>query len=576
MAAVAPRYCYDGRGIHLREIGIDMTLDDFIKQVIDVNFLNDDDDFIELIEEISIPLVQSIRGRKTFNTDSFEISAMYGGSSIQAHISKTISPTREGMIGEITAGGKKFVLKATFEGESAKSAVTESVINYLLYLNPETRPHVCGIYRILRHGVQIYRIMEHMAMPAEEIIMVKDGYPNQSTYSNGYESLALHTIHFVLEMAQRFESLRQSCDFVHGDFKADNVMLSSQGSYRLIDFGFSSMRIQTETYENFLLICESESVNYYGGLNNNGKNSDCRNLAQLFINMVFSTKLNKLNTLWGQTVDGSYSSALQLVHPVIQDVPKEVVNINRKINNKSEENVIGLSYTWFNDHRFEPTTNRNVIGRLTNVLDTLVREGKPITRTLHDFMRERGVIQLLDHSRGFQLEVLPAGLEIPVAGMVSVSRQSAKALKKKEENELLAEWNALSPAEKQAIYAAEEATKRKVASKQKVAPKQKAAAAPRGQKAAVEVEAPVAAVATLKRKVATPAPVAAPAVSSRAARAAARGQEAKGGNYTIGGKRLKLKHTLKRNKCTNKFHNSTRKHFKKHTSSRKRIHHRKY
>ena len=57
MAATSPRYCYDGRGIHLREIGIDMTLDDFIKQVIDVNPLDDDDDdFIELIEEISITL----------------------------------------------------------------------------------------------------------------------------------------------------------------------------------------------------------------------------------------------------------------------------------------------------------------------------------------------------------------------------------------------------------------------------------------------------------------------------------------------------------------------------------------
>jgi hypothetical protein len=337
-------------------------------------------------------------------------------------------------------------------------------------------------------------------------------------------------------------------------------MLSSQGSYRLIDFGFSSMRIQTETYGNFLLICESESVNYYGGLNNNGKNSDCRNLAQLFINMVYNTKLHKLNTLWGQTADGSYSSALQLVHPVIQDVPKEVVNINRKINNKSEENVIGLSYTWFNDHRFEPTTNRNMIGRLNQVLETLRAKGMSTDRTLDGFMRERGVVQLLDHSRGFQLEVLPAGLEIPVAGMVARVLPASRRVSAAEEedddddddDDFIKKWDALSPAEQQELLSAP---------KQKAAPKRKAAA-PKQK---------VAAVAAPKRKAAAPAPVAAPvatpAVSSRSARAAARGQEAKGGNYTIGGKRLKY---------TKKRYTSTRKHSKKHTYSRKRIQHRKY
>jgi hypothetical protein len=354
-------------------------------------------------------------------------------------------------------------------------------------------------------------------------------------------------------------------------------MLSSQGSYRLIDFGFSSMRIQTETYGNFLLICESESVNYYGGLNNNGKNSDCRNLAQLFINMVYNTKLHKLNTLWGQTVEGSYSSALQLVHPVIQDVPKEVVNINRKINNKSEENVIGLSYTWFNDHRFEPTTNRNVIGRLNQVLETLRAAGMSIDRTLHDFMRERGVVQLLDHSRGFQLAVLPAGLEIPVAGMVARVLPASRRViavdeDEDEDDDFIKQWNALSPEEQQELLLV--APKQKTAPKRKAStPKQKAAAAPRGRKVAVEIEEPVVAVAAPKRKASTPAPVAAPAISSRSARAAARGQEAKGGNYTIGGKRLKLKHTLKINKYANKRHSSTRKHYKKHLYSRKRIHH---
>lgn len=589
MAANNRPRCYDGRGVHLGEFGIDMTLDDFLTEIGKGGFnMGDTDAIMNCIEEIEEPLLIKSGNKKTlyiFNTDPFDIPAIEGIPAIEAHISEQepISSARYGAVGRINVGEKQFIIKAIAETDHmAASVLAEAVIHYLLYRNPVTRPHVCGVYRILRHEDQMYIIMEQMAMTADEIIMEKDGNPNQSTYSNGYASLALHTIHSVLEMAQRFESIRQICDFVHGDFKPDNMMLSFQGSYRLIDFGFSSMYIDTETHKGFHLNACVD--NGFEDFSNNAKNSDCRNLAQLFFHMIYDTKEKTLFKLWGQNVDDRWSLALKLVHPIIRNIPREITQ---------DEYPLLASYIWFNDNRFEPTTNRKVIERLNEVLETLRAAGMPTDRTLDGFMRERRIVRLLDHSAGLQVEELPVGLvdpfAAPVAGVVPASRRirEEKAAQNEKMNEALRAWNTLSPAEKQAIYAAEEAEKRKAAAekrkasapKQKAAPKQKVAAAPRGRKAAVEMEAPVAAVAAPKRKVAAPAvvaaPVAAPAVSSRAARAASRGQEAKGGNYTIGGKRLKLKHTLKRNKYTKKFHNSTRKHFKKHTSSRKRIHHRK-
>ena len=398
MAANIIAPIYDGTGIHLREFGINMTLADFLTDIEAggaraVGILDH-------IVDIGVPLTRTVGRLRTFITGNFNIPAI---TDVLPVIPATIEQETVigrggfGIVGIINIDGNEFAIKAQdldlSDHYNTTLAIKESVINYLLYRDHYTRPHVCGIYRVLRYGTQqLYFIMEKMSMAAKTMLM-----DSRTFRTSPYEPLALHTIHFVLEIAQRFESLRQICDYAHGDFKPDNVMLSPQGCYRLIDFGFSSMRIRTENGE-FHIRCNPAL--------NNGENSECRNLGQLFTSMrngvPFDQRLDEL---------GDVCRALELVHPIIRDIPNDI------------KYAIGgswsMAYRWYNDHHYGPTTDTDVVTALRQVLTTLRGEGRSTDRIIPSFMTDRGVRGLMDHSEGLQHEALPVGLVAPARRDVS-------------------------------------------------------------------------------------------------------------------------------------------------------------
>jgi hypothetical protein len=145
---------------------------------------------------------------------------------------------------EEEATGRRYCLKRQDTEDDILPAIKEAIVHYTLYsktIDPATgeSPYVPGFYKMGIHGNIVYYLVEMMVDNLKNAI---DSSPNLSEQGQ-------RILYFYNQIVPKLSNLFDMCQYNHGDFKTDNVMYTEAGIYKLIDFGFSRLRIAGRVLE---------------------------------------------------------------------------------------------------------------------------------------------------------------------------------------------------------------------------------------------------------------------------------------------------------------------------------------
>ena len=159
--------------------------------------------------------------------------------------------------------------------------IREGVIHYTLYSrtrDPATgeSAHVPNFYYMGKSANPSTGQPQYMYFLTELMENTLDGGHIRPTMTNLGVQPGL-IVDFLRQITPILQFLYNDCNFNHGDFKTDNVMYNAAGQYKLIDFGFSRLKIQGRVIET-----QHEYCNF---------SEESRDLSQMIRTIVDGTQM---------------------------------------------------------------------------------------------------------------------------------------------------------------------------------------------------------------------------------------------------------------------------------------------
>lgn len=184
----------------------------------------------------------------TKNPTSFEKVA---GKEFEYTINTTVYTIEEeigsgsyGKVFRVTKDGIKYALKQQEYGgdkDELKNMLKESILQFILYKNSATS--FPQIFQITWSRKYFYIIME-LLDPNEGTILNKlEKYRGKESHKK--DQYMLHSCNITKKIATILESLKASLEFSHGDLNQGNIYLKNDNSVKLLDFGFSNIKLGT-------------------------------------------------------------------------------------------------------------------------------------------------------------------------------------------------------------------------------------------------------------------------------------------------------------------------------------------
>ena len=140
----------------------------------------------------------------------------------KAMVVNTSMMTRSLSIGEKRPGLRDYLL--------------ETFIHAVLTLDPETAPYVCNLYNVFRYGPT-------GGTDTGVVLKMEKLYP-----LFGAEKTDKNIVDVYKGAEAVLKVLDAKYQFKHGDFHIENIMKTKDGSMKLIDFGFSSIKLAGVEY----------------------------------------------------------------------------------------------------------------------------------------------------------------------------------------------------------------------------------------------------------------------------------------------------------------------------------------
>jgi tRNA A-37 threonylcarbamoyl transferase component Bud32 len=137
-----------------------------------------------------------------------------------------------------------------------KNMLKEAILQYILYKNSETS--FPKIFEVAWTDEYFYILMEYLD-PSEGTILNK--LPDYSTVeSQKTDAYMLYSCEIATKIARILKPLQESLKFSHGDLNKGNLYVKKDNSVKLLDFGFSSIKLGENT-----IVTSTFNTNYKSG-----------------------------------------------------------------------------------------------------------------------------------------------------------------------------------------------------------------------------------------------------------------------------------------------------------------------
>jgi tRNA A-37 threonylcarbamoyl transferase component Bud32 len=147
-----------------------------------------------------------------------------------------------GKVFQIMKDGTKYALKEQEYGgdrDELKNMIKESILQFILYKNSATS--FPQIFQIAWSRKYFFIIMELLDPNEGTILNNLDEYRGKESHKK--DQYMLHSCNITKKIATILESLKASLEFSHGDLNQGNIYLKNDKSVKLLDFGFSNIKL---------------------------------------------------------------------------------------------------------------------------------------------------------------------------------------------------------------------------------------------------------------------------------------------------------------------------------------------